>query len=316
MRPSSAAIFLLGLTSLAAAVSGLAHGRAQDGAPSSSADESVADGRGRAATPARPEAGAPSEAMSPAALQQIHEQAKGSPCEACHTEDGWLPARFAHERTGFALEGAHRKALCESCHRADYAKPPPRGCAGCHQDVHQQEFGLTCTGCHQENDWSPRFNVDAHRRTNFPLFGRHAFLPCQECHTDRRDHRFSRQTKGCVDCHLNDYERTALASVDHRASQFSTDCRSCHQPTGYRPARFLLHESCFPILTGPHRAFQCITCHAPQRRLVADGRCDTGNAACINCHTGDHAQARMDAVHDGVPGYDWTSPRCIGCHTR
>ena len=42
-----------------------------------------------------------------------------------------------------------------------------------------------------------------------PLTGRHAFIPCQECHGDRRDRGFARTTPECLACHQQDYDRTS-----------------------------------------------------------------------------------------------------------
>ena len=42
-------------------------------------------------------------------------------CLDCHGESAWQPARFDHNATGFPLNGAHRTATCQSCHRNGYA---------------------------------------------------------------------------------------------------------------------------------------------------------------------------------------------------
>ena len=55
-------------------------------------------------------------------------------------------------------------------------------------------LGVQCASCHDTSGWKSRFDADAHRRTNFPLQGRHALLPCEQCHGDRRDRAFARPT--------------------------------------------------------------------------------------------------------------------------
>jgi len=255
----------------------------------------------------------PAPTPPPVEVPAGHEDT-ATPCEKCHTVDGWAPARFGHDRTGFPLEGAHQRAPCVSCHTVSFEQRLSTSCAGCHQDVHQQEFGLQCNGCHTETSWRPLFTVDAHRRTGFPLTGRHALLPCEECHQAKRDARYTRNARDCASCHEPDYQRASLLMLDHRRSGVSTDCRGCHQPTAFRPATYIPHEACFPLVRGAHRGIGCAQCHAQSGGLVADGRCDTGTADCRSCHT--HQCDAMGPVHEGVAGYDCQSPKCIGCHTR
>lgn len=248
------------------------------------------------------------------AVEAAHKKGKESRCEACHTEAAWVPARFSHERTGFPLKGRHQSAPCFGCHQSDYAKQLPITCAGCHRDPHGQEFGMMCQGCHTETGWQTSFTVDAHRRAAFPLIGRHAAIPCEECHRNRRDRSFVGTAVGCVDCHQSDYDRAFLTSVDHRRSGFSTSCRSCHAPTSFSPGAFLSHESCFPILQGPHRGVRCAECHQPTAQLVARGTCATGTPRCTSCH--EHRCDEMDEEHREVSGYQCADAKCIGCHTR
>ncbi|HEY1099431.1 MAG TPA: cytochrome c3 family protein, partial [Myxococcota bacterium] len=149
-------------------------------------------------------------------------------CQDCHTPDGWLPARFAHDKTGFALVGRHDGVACASCHDADYTTKVPTSCAGCHQDVHGGELGAQCRSCHDERSFQPLFNVDAHRRTNFPLIGRHAAVRCEQCHVEKRERTFSRVTLPCTACHAAAATRASTTTVNHRGF---VDCRECHLPT-------------------------------------------------------------------------------------
>jgi hypothetical protein len=234
-------------------------------------------------------------------------------CAACHSTAGWQGARFAHERTGFVLKGAHERVRCASCHQAGLDRPVPKVCAGCHRDAHGGELGARCEGCHEETGWRPaKFGADAHRKTRFPLTGRHALIPCQECHPDVRDRSFARAIVECVACHRQDYDRTASLSVDHRAAGFSTDCRQCHDPFRFSPARYAAHDVCFQLRGGPHGGIRCLSCHTSLAGVVADGTCSTNNAACSSCHT--HACSRTDRQHEGVPGYQCRDRKCYECH--
>jgi hypothetical protein len=239
-----------------------------------------------------------------------HPQTK---CELCHTPSGWHEAHFPHERTGFPLRDAHAAVSCKACHTQGFDAPLSRQCASCHRDAHAGEFGQRCEGCHESTQWSAtQFNADAHRRTNFPLVGRHALLSCQECHVDQRGPVFSRKTVECIGCHQRDYERTRLVSLDHAALGFSTDCRQCHEAWRFQGARFPNHDACFQLSRGEHAGIPCQRCHTSLAALTPTGACATRTAACSGCH--EHSCTRTDARHQNVPGYQCKDQKCYECH--
>lgn len=235
-------------------------------------------------------------------------------CEACHGTSGWRPVTFDHSKTGFPLEGRHLTASCGACHvgSRDFKEPLPTSCSACHQDVHTGEFGTRCGNCHDARDWSSRFDADAHQRTNFPLTGRHAAIPCEECHLEQRDRRFTRATLDCVACHQADYQRTALTGIDHVRAGFGTDCKSCHFTSQFKGALFPAHRACFQIDAGPHAGISCLGCHtlfsgAP----ISIGTCSGDNFSCIQCH----ACSKMQGIHAQVGGFQCKDRKCYECHT-
>ena len=233
-------------------------------------------------------------------------------CNACHSTSGWTPVSFDHSHTGFPLEGRHLLTSCRSCHRFsdDFRAPVATNCAACHQDVHTGEFGNHCATCHDARDWESRFGPDAHRRTNFPLTGRHAALACEECHLNQRDRTFTRAAVDCYACHQSDYARTAGTALDHVRAGFSTDCKSCHFPTRFKGARFAAHESCFQIAGGPHAGIACLGCHTSLASVAATGSCSTNTADCMQCH----ACAAVTPKHSAVSGFQCKNRKCYECH--
>jgi hypothetical protein len=238
--------------------------------------------------------------------------AHGTKCELCHKPTGWQEASFPHDRTGFPLKGAHAKTECKACHTQDFNQPLGRACASCHRDAHAGEFGQRCEGCHDSSSWTALFTADAHRRTNFPLSGRHAILPCQECHGDMRGPQLGRRTVECIACHQRDYDRTAMGSLDHAALGLPTDCRQCHDPWSFRPARLAGHERCFEIRGGEHATIGCLRCHSSLANVTFSGACNTQTAACTGCH--EHSCSRTDREHQEVPGYQCKDRKCYECH--
>ena len=221
------------------------------------------------------------------------------PARACHGTASWTDVRFNHERTGFPLTGRHARTICKACHVTDFTVPLPRSCAACHRDVHAGELGARCEGCHDTTDWRSRFDVDAHRRTNFPLFGAHAALPCVECHAEARERRFTRATVDCQACHQNDVLRTQAMDkpVNHVSLGLDQrNCRECHNPLSFSPARFPTHDECFPISAGSHAGVACLNCHTSLIGGVTM-QCRTGTAQCTHCHTNDGAGEPAHLAH-------------------
>jgi hypothetical protein len=241
-----------------------------------------------------------------------HVSPEESHCEKCHTVDNWNQITFPHDATGFPLKGAHANISCSACHAAGFAQKVTGDCASCHRDAHAGEFGMRCGSCHDEVKWRGAINADAHRRTNFPLDGRHALIPCEECHIDVREKRFSRAALACNACHAKDAARAALHSIDHVKANFGTDCQRCHSPQRFDSARFPDHEMCFPILRGAHRGFACLSCHTTMMNVTVTGACMTRNAACSSCHR--HSCDRENAAHANIPGYQCKDRKCFECH--
>lgn len=238
-----------------------------------------------------------------------HDPKQETRCGACHTAEGWDRVTFDHARTGFALEGKHRTAPCRGCHaESDFKRAVPRACVACHRDAHAGKMGTRCADCHDAVAWKETtFGPEAHRRTNFPLDGRHAVVPCEECHGDRRDRSFARSTRRCSDCHGPDLDRAALVAFDHRlAFGNAEDCRRCHGAWRFTGAYLPGHDACFPIRTGTHSGIRCLKCHTSYPSLPWDGSCNPNDPTlnCIGCHSG-CPEGHSCPI---------TSQRCYQCH--
>ncbi len=157
-------------------------------------------------------------------------------CEICHTVDSWSRPNFsAHDKTGFPLRSAHQMVACKECHPVDFDQPVPHVCEACHRDVHGGSLGATCKKCHSEIGWNVlAFDADGHRRTNFPLIGRHALIPCTECHQEQREKSFTRVSTECLSCHAQDYANSPF----HQQVATGTLCNNCHNTWRFAPARF------------------------------------------------------------------------------
>jgi len=261
----------------------------------------------------------------PAPAVQAEDHAKRETrCAACHTADGWDRVTFDHARTGFPLDGQHRQAACRGCHaESNFKKAVPRACIACHRDAHAGRLGTRCQDCHDAVAWKePTFGPEAHRRTNFALDGRHAVLPCEECHGDRRDRGFSRPTRTCADCHQLDLVRAAAGVFDHAPPPagwgFTGDCRRCHGAWAFGNASLAGHDACFPTRSGRHAGIRCLKCHTSS----LDPSMNTGNCSdaagtlnCFGCHgcPSEHGGVSGFQPCPSTPSTDF-SQRCYNCH--
>jgi hypothetical protein len=237
---------------------------------------------------------------------------EGLDCSACHTVQGWKPARspmaFRHEAlSGFQLEGAHAKADCRGCHvdlRFDGPELSARDCASCHVDVHEGRMVEGCASCHTTVAFRDVDGDRVHARTSFPLTGAHQQLTCETCHTDDRGGAFSALPTDCVSCHQADYR--SARSVDHLAAGYPTDCTGCHATVAWSETPVFDHAILsrgFQLL-GAHARTACASCHAQPGFTLLFPQ-PTGQEDCVACH-----QREYDARHAGS-GF---STRCLDCH--
>lgn len=227
-------------------------------------------------------------------------------CASCHLPRSWSAIRtdspFDHASTGFALEGAHTRVTCRSCHAAlDFRGANP-SCSSCHADLHRGELGAQCLQCHTPRSFVDRTAmVRAHASTRLPLDGAHLLADCQSCHVPAAQGRlaFVGRATRCEDCHMTNY--TGTRSPDHRTAGISTDCTSCHSTLSWDRARFDHAASGFP-LSGAHATLSCNDCHT---NFQVQGAA----SACVNCHRDDY-DATTDPAHAaaGMP------TQCASCH--
>lgn len=222
-----------------------------------------------------------------------HQATLGEDCGACHGERDWKTTRgrFDHDRTKFRLRNAHAaaKVQCKDCHRdLKSFRPTPLECVGCHRqdDRHEGQLGRQCETCHDDRSWKvPGFD---HRRTRFPLVGRHIATACKDCHASPRYQDAARE---CVACHRDD---------DKHKQVFGSRCDSCHNARAWALWDFDHDRRSSYRLDGAHLQVACAACHTRPAPAGRDSAALADN--CVSCH-------RRDDVHDGGFG-----ARCEQCH--
>ena len=219
-------------------------------------------------------------------VQDVHAGRYGVKCEACHGQDLWKPARYDHDKTKFPLRGAHAKVKCDGCHTGDLLRDKlATTCVSCHKkdDPHKGQLGTRCERCHGDTNWRRTAAFD-HELSRFPLIGRHAVVPCEECH---RSQSYKDVRTTCASCHKD----------EHHEGRLGTNCAQCHNPNGWPRWRFNHDTQTKYPLTGAHRGLDCQNCHTTKN--VAKIALDS---TCYGCH-------RLDDIHQGSFGRS-----CDRCH--
>lgn len=244
-------------------------------------------------------------------------------CEKCHADHKGPTARiidwrmfggmdaFPHEKTGYDLQGAHRRASCTDCHKDKFQKSgTPRmlgleqKCLSCHEDVHK--FGQTrkelmeCSVCHTYDARSITSAVQVQRTFNharvadFALRGAHDDIKCTTCHPGGKVFKMDVRPKGCVSCHKDIHKNIYTAE--------GRSCDKCHleDKSNWRDTRFDHDKTNFP-LTFRHQRASCQKCH-PANVVPKPG------VECLSCH-------KKDDVHivGGVDRFEKVA--CQKCHT-
>jgi hypothetical protein len=221
-------------------------------------------------------------------IQDVHSGRYGARCDSCHDQNKWDTIRFDHDKaTKFPLRAAHAKVKCDACHVGDlYRDKLATTCVSCHRkvDPHQGQLGSRCEKCHGEVSWRRLVSFD-HDVTRFPLIGRHAIVPCEECH---RSLVFKGTLLACASCHQD----------QHHEGRLTPNCGHCHNPNSWTRWRFDHDTQTRYLLTGAHQALDCQACHVA--RNVAKITLATD---CYSCH-------RQDDAHRGSLGR-----LCERCHT-
>jgi len=209
-------------------------------------------------------------------------------CETCHSvQRPMKQVAFDHSTTRFALNGAHQKVPCLTCHKNQVFKGLPfANCTSCHKDPHKGTLGTNCTTCHNNDSWQP----SGFKHDKFPLVGQHKTVPCQKCHPNGQ-YKLPAYQK-CADCHK-----------DPHLGQFANQaCEGCHSVEGFKPAK-VNHEK-FKLENG--HDVPCEKCHKLEKGKFPAGagsaiRYKPMRTECAACHKD---------VHGGQFGQ-----KCEQCHT-
>jgi hypothetical protein len=231
--------------------------------------------------------------VSPGPLARAHATLdKPSECYGCHARGGGMTQRCLACHTGIAAQRESGRGLHGREARS-------KDCNGCHPDHAGRDFDLV----HWDEGAAERFD---HRRTGYPLTGKHATLQCTACHVAKFQrpvavaagaarepaHRWNGLATACTACHQDPHQ-----------TRFGNDCEKCHTTKDWKAieaSRFDHDLTRYP-LRGKHVTVRCERCHDPAS--------PTGKrppfATCGTCH--------KDA-HGGLATLAGKPADCEACH--
>lgn len=234
-------------------------------------------------------------------------QVENQSCTKCHSEHHgrkfdmirFDEQNFNHNRTGYALEGAHKSVDCKKCHAPENIKNAEirkrqdtylgldTKCLSCHNDFHQGALPTDCLSCHQMDAWTPvtKFN---HENADFKLRGKHLTVDCKECHktTIKNGKEFQQFSdiafNDCKSCH-----------IDAHNNQLPGQCKQCHVENDwniFQGNRRFNHNVTEFDLNGAHKTIDCFACHDKRNSplTVFQDRNNIAESNCVECHQDPH----------------------------
>lgn len=234
---------------------------------------------------------APHECYACHKKSDVHEGDHGKKCGDCHSPESWKQEAFDHDKkTDFPLKGAHKEAICTSCHINQKFKDTPKTCIDCHkiQDIHQGGYGEKCDRCHNPEKWD-KIAFDHGKETDFRLLGQHEKAACNSCHTAEGLKKKKKPSTECYGCHKHD---------DSHKGGNGKKCGDCHNSKSWTKHKFNHDKKTDFPLRGKHKKLSCSYCH---KGKTEKEELDT---ACIGCH-------KKDDVHQGKQG-----KKCNTCHNE
>ncbi|MFA5834768.1 MAG: hypothetical protein WDA22_14925 [Bacteroidota bacterium] len=157
-------------------------------------------------------------------------------CLTCHTTVAWSPASFDHNKTNFALTGAHKQVECSKCHVGGKFAGTLSTCISCHQldynattnPAHATaHYPTECLTCHTTTAWKPS-TFD--HTPFFPINSSAKHRPgrwttCQDCHENPTNFK----SFTCISCH--EHNKTSMDSEHQGKTGYvyeSSACYKCH----------------------------------------------------------------------------------------
>jgi hypothetical protein len=270
--------------------------------------------------------------ISPGPLSKAHASLNGTTqCNSCHVFGASTPTfkcLDCHKEVAEALANKHGYHF-----RLQMQNPNGKECVRCHLEHNGENFNLM--------HWEPSEKNFNHKLTGYPIEGKHAAVPCAQCHTPAtmlpaikplikyKDpaKSFFGQSPNCTPCH-----------ADPHKGQLGNDCAKCHNVESWQGAKEFDHSKTKYPLSGLHAKVACESCHKPDTPGGPVRYQGLKFETCASCHSDPHRgefKKSCEACHTTggwknlLQGFDFDHSKtkypllgkhaqlaCSACHVR
>jgi hypothetical protein len=253
-------------------------------------------------------------------------------CIACHKDHRgaassllhWEKEKFAHQETGFVLDGKHKELRCEQCHTKKNIRDKDiliknekfitktylglrTQCLDCHEDEHRKQLSSNCLNCHTQQQWKGAQKF-SHSAARYSLKGKHIDAQCEKCHkSERKEGKLH-----LVKFKPLQFHQCSVCHNDVHNGKLGTRCNDCHTEDSFKNiagGKFDHSQTQYPLL-GKHTTVQCEKCHLDRKKNSSVKKKSVQKikmkfGSCSDCHTDYH---RGDFISRSDKG------RCESCH--
>jgi hypothetical protein len=240
--------------------------------------------------------------ISPGPLARAHKQLDSAAhCTDCHKLGGGQPQFKCLEcHTEIATRVAAKRGLHGSY---GLQAGSSQGCVRCHSDHNGLDFQLIKFVEVPNIKWD--INNFDHKKTGWPLEGKHIGPACNKCHTPERiapAEKTNIKYKDLTRTYLGVPTACVACHQDVHAGRLGQNCLQCHNYTDWKDiaAKFDHSKTRYP-LTGLHKDVKCEKCHTPgpdnkpRYTGIPFGKCNDCHA---DPHKGSFAQQACTACHN------------------
>ncbi len=220
--------------------------------------------------------------ISPGPLSKAHSSLSGTmQCNSCHVFGASTPTfkcLDCHKEVAEVLAGKHGYHF-----RLQMQNPNGKDCVRCHLEHNGENFNLI--------HWESSEKDFDHRLTGYALEGKHAALPCWQCHTPAHmltarkalikyndsSKSFFGQSPACSPCHS-----------DPHKGRLGNECTECHNVENWKAVKQFDHSQTRYPLSGLHAKVPCEQCHKPDSPGGQPRYQNMNFSTCSGCHRDPH----------------------------
>jgi hypothetical protein len=231
--------------------------------------------------------------LAPGPLIEAHKELEHKDCLECHTTAEGVPNSNCLE--------CHKEIKASIDRKQSFHGKRKKACHECHPD-HKGRKSNTMKVDEKTFD---------HKKTSYPLVGKHKKIKCVKCHTEKRTKKAVRKNetrwfgkeRSCLECHKSD-------DIHFFKDKFkNSECSECHsQESWKKKIKFDHLKDGGYRLKGDHAKLKCKKCHIPNGKKSAKYKWPKfSQKRCLSCHKDNH-KTNLSPKYQGG--------KCDKCHKQ